>query len=126
YVTVSSGTMPANLNITAVLKYGATTIITLTNPAYSGGLLTWTATLEADVTVPAGQAISLQVTTALAGVTFRIDFDSQTKPSRIDLPVSTFIKVLSLDVYTAAYPGGTIVTSGVGGSTKYIRATVTD
>ena len=126
YVTISSGTMPANPNITAVLKYGATTIITLSNPAYSGGLLTWTATLGADVTVPAGQAISLQVTTALAGVTFRIDFDSQTKPSRIDLPVSTFIKVLSLDVYSAAYPGGTIVTSGVGGSTKYIRATVTD
>ncbi len=126
YVTVSSGTMPANPNITAVLKYGTTTIITLTNPVYSGGMLTWTATLAADVTVPAGQAIALQVTTALAGVTFRIDFDSQAKPSRIDLPVSTFIDVISLNVYSAAYPGGTAITSGVGGSTKYIRAIVTD
>ena len=78
----------------------------LTNPTYSGGILTWTATLAADVTVPAGQAIALHITTAQAGVNFRIDFDSQTKPSRIDLPVSTFINILSLDVYTAAYPGG--------------------
>jgi hypothetical protein len=76
--------------------------------------------------VPAGQAISLQVTTALPGVTFRIDFDSQTKPSRIDLPVSSYINVLSVDVYTAAYPGGTKVISGTGSTTKYIRATVAD
>ena len=88
--------------------------------------LTWTAALASDVTVPAGQAISLQITTTLAGVTFRIDFDSQTKPSRIDLPVSTYINVLSLDVYTAAYPGGALVTSGTGSTTKYIRATVSD
>ena len=53
YVTISSGTMPANPSITAVLQYGATTIITLTNPTYSGGLLTWTAVLGADVTIPA-------------------------------------------------------------------------
>lgn len=128
YVTVSTGAMPVNPNITAVLSYGATNIITLTNPVYNSGtnLLTWTGVLGADVTVPAGQAISLKITTAQAAVTFKIDFDSQTKPSRIDLPVSTFINVTSLDVYTAAYPGGTIVTSGAAGSTKYIRATVTD
>jgi hypothetical protein len=126
YVTVSSGAMPANPAITAVLKYGSNTIITINNPVYSGGILTWTATLGADVTVPAGQAISFQITTAQAGVTFRIDYDSQTKPSKIDLPVSTFINILSLDVYTAAYPAGSPVTSGVGGATKYIRVTATD
>src|SRR6185503_11412810 len=59
-------------------------------------------------------------------VIFGIDFDSQTKPSRIDLPVSTFINVNSLAVYSAAYPGGAPVVSGVGGTTKYIRAVVTD
>src|SRR6185503_14924302 len=101
YVTISSGTMPANPAITAVLSYGATNIITLSNPTYSAGLLTWTAPLGADVLVPAGQAISLQVNVAQAGVTFRIDFDSQTKPSKIDLPVSSYINVLSVDVYTA-------------------------
>ncbi len=83
-------------------------------------------TLASDVTVPAGQAISLRITTAVAGVIFRIDFDSQTKPSRIDLPVSTFINITSLNVYSAAYPGGIVVTTGVGGTTRYIRATVTD
>ncbi len=45
YITVSSGTMPANPNVTAVLQYGSTTIINLTNPVYSGGILTWTARL---------------------------------------------------------------------------------
>ncbi|HYF30206.1 MAG TPA: Ig-like domain-containing protein [Chitinophagaceae bacterium] len=126
YVTISSGTMPANPAVTALLRYGSTTIINLTNPTYSGGMLTWTGNLPADVTIQAGQAISLQITTAIAGVTFRIDYDSQTKPSRIDLPVSTFIDILSLDVYTAAYPAGIAVLSGVGGTTKYIRAVVTD
>lgn len=126
YVTISSGTMPANPAVTALLRYGSTTIINLTNPVYSGGMLTWTGTLGSDVSIQAGQAIALQITTATAGVTFRIDFDSQTKPSRIDLPVSTFIDILSLDVYTAAYPGGVRVLSGVGGTTKYIRAVVSD
>jgi Bacterial Ig domain/Secretion system C-terminal sorting domain len=126
YLTISSGTMPANPAITAVLSYGGNNIITLNNPTYNSGILTWTATLGSDVTVPAGQAISLQITTALAGVTFRIDFDSQTKPSKIDLPVSSYINVLSTGVYTAAYPGGTQVISGVPSTIKYIRATVTD
>jgi hypothetical protein len=126
YVSISSGTMPANPNITAVLDYSGNNIITLTNPTYSGGILTWTGTRASDITVPSGQGISLHITTAQAGVNFRIDFDSQTRPSRIDLPVSTFIDILTLDVYTAAYPGGTPVISGIGGTTKYIRATVTD
>jgi hypothetical protein len=126
YINVASGTMPANPNITAELRYGSTTIITLTNPIYSAGLLTWTGTLASDVVVPAGQTISLVVTTAQGGVTFRIEYDSQTRPSRINLPVATFINVTSLGVYTAAYPGGSLVTSGVGGTTKYIRAVVTD
>ena len=126
YVTISSGVMPANPAITAVLSDGSTTIITLNNPTYSGGMLTWTGNLAADVLIPAGNAISLQLTTAQAGVTFRIDFDSQTKPSRIDLPVSSYINVLSTAIYTAPYPGGTQVVSGVGSTTKYIRATVAD
>jgi len=126
FVTIVSGTMPANPNMTAVLRYGATNIITLTNPTFSSGLLTWTGTLGADVNITAAQAIVLQVTTAQSGVTFRIDFDSQTKPSRIDMRVSTFINVTSMNVFTAAYPGGSPVSAGTGGTTKYIRATVTD
>ena len=128
YISVSSGTMPANPNITALLKYGSTTIITLTNPTYNSGtgLLTWTGTLGADVTVPAGQAIALQITTAQSGVTFRIDYDSQTKPSKISLPVSTYIGITSYDVYSAPYPGGSIITNTSVGTVVYPRAVVTD
>ena len=105
YITISSGTMPANPAITAELRYGATNIITLTNPIYNAGLLTWTATLATDAVVPAGQAITLQVTTAQAGVIFRIDFDSQTRPSKITLPVSTYIDVTSTGGLFCRLPG---------------------
>ena len=127
YVTVTSGSMPASPTISAVLKYGATTIISLTNPSYSGGLLTWTGTLASDVTVPSGQAISLVVTTNQAGVSFKIDYDSQTKPSRIELSTSTYIDITSHEIYTAAYPGGSIISTQIApGTTVYARTVVTD
>ena len=128
YVTIISGTMPASPNITAVLKYGSTNIITLSSPTYnsSTGILTWTGTLGADMTIPAGQAIALQITTAQAGVAFRIDYDSQTKPSKVSLPVTTYIDIPTYAVYSAAYPGGSIITNAVGGTTVYPRVTVTD
>src|SRR5690606_31777455 len=96
YITISSGTMPANPNITAALMYGANNIITLTQPVYNSfnNTLTWNGSLVSDMNIPAGSAISLRVTTAQAGVNFRIDFDSQTKPSRIELPVSTYINIV--------------------------------
>jgi len=128
YVSITSGTMPANPNITAQIKYGATNIITLTNPIYNSStqLLTWTAVLGADVTVPAGQSIALQVTTAQAGVVFKIQYHSVSKPSRISLfPVSTFIDIVSFNVYNAPYPGGSIRVSGNPGTTMYARAVVT-
>lgn len=128
YVSVVSGVMPATPNLTAVLRYGVTNIITLKNPTYNSGtgLLTWTGSLPTDVTVPDGQAISLDVSTAQAGVDFTIDYDSKIKPSKIDLPVSTYIDISSLEVYTAPYAGGRAVISAVSGAVDYVRATVTD
>jgi hypothetical protein len=128
YVSISSGTMPASPAITATLQYGATNIITLNNPIYNSAtkLLTWTAVLGADVTVPSGQAISLQFTTAQAGVVFKIEYHSATKPSRISLlPVSTFIDITSFNIYNAPYPGGSIRSSGNNNTTYYARAVVT-
>ena len=122
YVSIVTGIMPANPNITAVLKYGATNILTLSNPTYSGGLLTWTEALGSEVTVPAGEAITLEITTAEPNVTFRIDYDSQSKPSKIDFPVTTYIDIISYAVYDAPYPGGIIITSETNGATVYIRA----
>jgi hypothetical protein len=118
--------MPASPNITAQIRYGATNIINLSSPTFSGGVLTWTGTLGSDVTVPAGQAIALVITTAQSGVSFKIDYDSQTKRSRIDLPVTTYIDVTSFDVYNAPFPGGSIITTSTAGTTIYFRSTVTD
>jgi len=128
YVNIISGAMPSNPNITAVLRYGATNILTLTNPVYNNGtgILTWTGALGSNVTIPAGAAISMDVTTAQGGVSFKIDFDSQTKPSKISFPVSTYINVNSVGVYSAPYSGGFLVTNSGGGTTRYIRAVVSD
>ncbi|MBK7434521.1 MAG: hypothetical protein IPI66_11910 [Chitinophagaceae bacterium] len=128
YVSITSGTMPANPNITATLSYGGNNIITLTNPVYNGTtkLLTWTGVLGTETTVPSGLGITLQITTAQAGVVFKLEYHSVTKPSRISLlPVSTFIDILSFNVYSAPYPGGTIRNSGNPGVTHYARAVVT-
>jgi hypothetical protein len=128
YISVISGTMPANPNISAVLKYGATTIISLSNPTYNSGsgLMTWTGNLGADVSIAAGQSISLTVTTAQSGVSFKIDYDSQSKPSKIAFPTSTYVNVDSLNVYNAPYPGGNIVSTVAGSSTTYVRFIVSD
>ena len=127
YLSIASGTMPVNPNITALIKYGSTNIINLINPVYNSGtgILSWTGTLGADAIVPSGQPIDLVITTAQAGVTFKIDYHSNTKPSRISLfPVSTFIDFVSFDVYTAPYPGGIKRVSGLQNTTYYVRAVV--
>ena len=135
YVNVVSGSMPANPSITATLKYGSTTIATLTNPVYSSGAgtLTWTHTLSSNVTIPAGSTVTLDVTTAQSGVTFQIQYDSSTKPSRIDLPTTTYLDVNSVGIYDAAYTNdgnsandGNAISSAFNGETVYIRALVTD
>ena len=128
YVNVTSGTMPVNPNITATLKYDATNIISLSNPVYNSAskILSWTGTLGADVTIPAGKALALTFTTAQTGVEFQIEYHSKTKPSRISLlPVSTFIDFISFQVYDAPYPGGSIRVSGNINQTYYVRAVVT-
>ncbi len=128
YLSNINGTMPNDPSITAVLKYGATTFATLTGPTYTSGtnLLTFTGTLGSAVTIPANEAIVLEVTTAQTGVNFTIDYDSSTKPSRIDLPATTVISVNSLAVYDAPYPGGSIVTGRLSGQTVYVRSVVSD
>ncbi len=130
YVSAITGTLPSNPSMTASLKHGATSIITLSSPVYNSGAgtITWTGTLAADITIPAGVAIAVDIKTNQSGVSFKLDYDSQTKPSKINLPVSTYINVNSLEVYNAAYPGGSIITNNtsLGGTTKYLRAVVSD
>jgi Bacterial Ig domain/Secretion system C-terminal sorting domain len=127
HTNVTSGTMPVNPAITASLKYGSTTIISLSNPVYNSAskILSWTGALATDVTVPSGQSLKLDIATAQAGVQFQLEYHSKTKPSRISLlPVSTFVDILSFDVYSAPYPNGIKRQSGKTNKTYYVRAVV--
>ncbi|MCX6029964.1 MAG: hypothetical protein NT169_11800 [Chloroflexi bacterium] len=118
----ANGTKP----ITATLRYNGTAFATLTNGTYNSGTgtLVWTGS-AVSTTVPAGQAISLTVTSGVTN-TFQIRYDSSTYPSKIQLPTTTVIDVVSLGLYSAAYPGGTLLTGATNGDTVYVRAAVTD
>ncbi len=120
--------MPANPSISAVLKYGATNIITLSNPTYTSGtgLLTWTGVLGSDVTIPAGESIVMEISTTQAGVNFRINYDSQTKPSKIEFSTSTYINIDDLGIFSTAYPGSGNITQMVSTVSNFIRVAVSD
>ena len=130
YSNVTAGTMPANPDIIAVLEYGAgpTLIDTLKNPAWDAGtgLLTWTDQLSSDILVPTGEAISLTIITNETVTTFEIQYDSDTYPSKIQLPTSTYIAIEDIAIYDAPYSGGTIITETEAGMTVYVRATASD
>ena len=128
YISPLYGTLPVYPALTATLKYGTTTIITLVNPIYNSttGLVTWAGSLAADIIVPGGQTITLNITTQQAGVSFSILYDSQTKPSKIEFPVSTFVNISSINVYNTVFPLGNIVANALAGSIRYIRTTVTN
>jgi len=127
YVNVTGGIMDNSSNVTATIKYGATTIATLSNGGYASGLLTLTGTTSSDVTIPAGQSIVVDVTNNQSALGFQIRYDSQTYPSKIDLPVTTYINISAFAAYDDAYPGGAVITgSTTPDSTVYLRATVSD
>ena len=113
--------------VTATLRYNGATFATLTNGTYksSAGTVVWTGNLGSNTTVPAGQAVSLTVTSGVTN-TFQIRYDSATYPSKIQLPTNTVIDVTALGVYDAAYPGGKLLTGGTNGQTVYVRVTASD
>lgn len=130
YYTMVSGSI--GTSISASLKYGSTTFFTAstatTGSDANGNYLQWNGTLGSAVTVPSGQAIVLTVDASglASGNTFQLQYDSSSKPSRIDLPTTTVIHVDSLAVYDAAYPGGSLITGGFNGQTVYVRAVASD
>ncbi|MFN5365286.1 MAG: hypothetical protein ACK5CH_07725, partial [Bacteroidota bacterium] len=134
YYQVTSGTMPSSLAANAVLMYDTTRIVSLTSATASAtggtgtvGTLTWSGSVGASpVTIPANKSLTLVLSNENTAVQFQIDYDSNTKPSKIDIPTSTYINVNSFDVYTAAYPGGTTLTLTNSGTTVYPRAVVSD
>lgn len=128
YLTVESGTMPSNPAITANLRYGSTLFASSSSPVYnsSTGLLSFTGSLSSDLTIPAGQAISAEIISNQSGAAFRINYDSGSKPSRISLPVSTYVNIDSYEAYNAAYPSGSVLSASLPGTTVYLRAVVSD
>jgi uncharacterized repeat protein (TIGR01451 family)/gliding motility-associated-like protein len=130
FASITSGSISNPAYITAELGYnnGNTLLLTDYTADYvsATGELTWTGTLDSDVTIPSGEAITLQIVNDLVNTTFRIEYDSKTKPSRIILPTTTYIDVTSAGVYSAAYPGGSLITSAPAGQTVYVRAVADD
>src|SRR5207249_2321527 len=128
FVTIVSGAMPAGPAITAQLKYGAANLITLSNATYTAANsnLVWTGTLSSNITVPSGQVLDLVISNAQSGVSFRVDYDSAGKPSKVSLPTTSTIHVDSLGAYDAPYPGGNLVSTPVAGAMLYVRAVVSD
>ena len=88
--------------------------------------LEWSTTLGSSYTLPAGDTISIEITNNESNANFTIEFDSETKPSRIDLPTETVIEHVSLDVHDLSYSGNEIITGSYNGDTVYIRAEVSD
>jgi CshA-type fibril repeat protein len=130
YASITYGTVPASPDIDAVLEYGTgpTTIIDLsgTTPTWDGSSFSWSGTIPSNVTIPAGEEITLKVTNNDPSFSCDINFDSQTYPSSIELPTLNKINIDSHNVYDASYSGGSIITEQVVGSTVYIRSTVSN
>ena len=131
YYTMVAGSI--GTSVSAALKYGspATTFLSVatatTGSDAKGNYLLWTGSPAGTVTIPSGQAVTLDVTSSLAsGNTFQINYDSAAKPSLITLPTTTVIHNDSVQVYDAAYPGGTVVTTATPGQTLYVRTVVGD
>ncbi len=128
YISANSGSVPANPDITATLKHNGTTFAAIDNPTYNSGTgtLTWNTTLASNYTLPAGDTVKLEINQNDSGYSFDIEYDSDTKPSRIDLPVTTVIEIEELAIYDAPYPDGDQVQSLENGETGYIRTTISD
>ena len=127
YYTVATGSMPATPNITAELKKNGTTFATSTSASAASGLLTFNfGALSSAQTFAATDVMSLVVTTAQGGVTFKLDYDSSTSASKITLPTTTVITTGAPVVYDAPYPGGSPITALIAGSTAYVRTTASD
>ncbi|MEK7952019.1 SdrD B-like domain-containing protein [Luteolibacter soli] len=127
YYTASAGSLSGTVPVSATLRYGSTTVATVSSATASSPTLSFTfPALASAVTIPAGQALTLDITTAVPGVAFRVDYDLNTKNSLISIPTNTVIHTDSIGVYDAPYPGGTLVTSPANGQTVYVRATAGD
>jgi uncharacterized repeat protein (TIGR01451 family) len=135
FVAAMDGAMAVNPAIYGTLRHGTTQLADLGAPTATfigfgtGGeaiyRLDWSAVLDTGTTIPAGQAVTIEIATA-DNSPFAVIYDSAAYPSRVSLPAETVIEVDSLAIYDAPYPGGSPVGAAVAGSTVYVRAVVSD
>ena len=133
YYKVTSGSMTASPPITSRLRINSIPFFISTTPTASAtggvgtsGYLTWTGTLPSPVTISTSDVFSLRVYNDAPGMEFKINYDAISTSSQITLPTTTYINVNSLNVYNAAYSGGTTITQQAVGVPNYIRAVVSD
>ena len=88
--------------------------------------LTWNGTMPSNTTIPSGAAIAVDVISAVGGSDMNVLYDSNTRPSQLNLTVSSFIAIDSLAIYNAPYAGGSIVSESEPNDTVYIRTTVSN
>ena len=130
YITVAGGgTLSANPALTATLYNGSTAFITMTRPtavlengAYR---VNWNENLAQAVTITAGSGITLEIQSAESGE-LTLLYDSPSRPSFIKFPAANIINIEALDIYDAAYSGGTAIDSAYVGQTVYVRGEVSD
>lgn len=127
---------PANQSVTATLACtgcgGASPLLNATQtvniPAGVGGatLVTWGATLGANVTLNAGATLTLTFTRNTAGGTVYVVNALGGNTSTVDLRILDPIQVDSITAYDAPQPGGAVATQFDMGDTVYLRAVVSD
>jgi uncharacterized repeat protein (TIGR01451 family) len=107
---------------------GGTTLTqtqTLTTVATTPTPYTFTLPNTTSVTCGQGYSWNLKVSES-AGNTSYVYPAYNGNSSQVQLPATTVINVNSIGLYSAAYPGGSIISSVTTGTTVYIRAVVSD
>jgi len=132
YIEVTSGTLPANPQMSVRVGYAGSPVITLQNAPTVTALgsnrykLEWSSTLANNVTIPAGAQLNLSLAVYEVGYGFDILFDSKDYPSQVQLATSTAIKIETEGVFAGAFPNQTAVQTAVAGEPSYVRFTVSD
>ncbi|MCO6457238.1 MAG: carboxypeptidase regulatory-like domain-containing protein, partial [Pirellulaceae bacterium] len=135
YIEVTSGTFmnPPDIDVT-LREIGTAPNVNI--PITSDPMVTplggnfyrldWTTNVSGLQVVETGNSLELEITSNESLFGFRVLYDSATYPSQIVVDTTTVINVSSLNVFSAAYPGGMVISSANPGDTVYLRTTVTD
>jgi hypothetical protein len=145
HVSEVSGLTGSLADVKATLNNGATTVLALSNPVYdsTAGTLTWSGNLASNVNLSIGARLSLVIANDKSASSFKVNYDSKTAPSRIELPTTTVIALEDVDPNTSGTQllgffnspfvndasstnDGTAISSIDAGGVVYVRTKVSD